>query len=193
MTLPIKPVKKPLDLAGKKNGKLPAKILSTVKPDPTTLHHKAARAWTALRAAAKQDNVILAHVGDYRTYEEQVALFVSRYSLTPTGSGESRVWNGKTWYKKPGVATVAVPGTSNHGWGLAIDAALIVDGKLITISADPDGSGPIKSGVAWLLKNADAYGFSWELQSEPWHIRYYAGSRLPRAVRQYEASKKRLS
>lgn len=186
-TLPIKPVRRPLDLVGKQNGKLPAKVLSTVKPE-ATLHHKAARAWTAMRVAAKKDGVILDHVGDYRTYDQQVALFVSRYSTTPTSTGEVKVWNGRRYWRKPGVASAAVPGTSNHGWGLAIDAALRVNGQTVTITADPDGPGPVKSGLAWLLKNADRYGFSWELQSEPWHIRYYAGARLPKAVRDYEAS-----
>lgn len=188
--LPIKPVKRPLDIKLARNGKLSPKVLTTVKPE-CTMHHKAARAWTAMCVAAKQDGVILAHVGDYRTYEAQVALFISRYSLTPTGTDESKVWNGKTYYRRPGVATAAVPGTSNHGWGLAVDAALRIDGKVFSITADPDG--PIRSGLGWLLKHADSYGFSWELQSEPWHIRYYTGSRLPKVVKAYEAGLKKAS
>lgn len=190
MTYPIKPVKKPLDLVGKRNGRLPAKTITTVNPD-CTMHHKAARAWTAMRAAAKKDGVNLAHVGDYRPYDQQVALFLARYDDRPTGTGDTRVWNGKTYWRKPGVASVAVPGTSNHGWGLAVDAALRIDGKVVSITADPDGRGPVKTGLSWLLNNANRFGFSWELQSEPWHIRYHAGSVLPRAVKAYEDSLKK--
>lgn len=189
MTLPIKPVKKPLDLVGKQNGRLTGKVLDTVAPN-LTLHHKAARAWTAMRAAAKKDGVILDHVGGYRTYDAQVALFKARYQTTPTSTGEVKTWNGVRYWRKPGVASAAVPGTSNHGWGLAIDAALKVNNMIVSITGDPDGPGPQKSGLAWLLKNADAYGFSWELESEPWHIRYYAGGRLPKAVKKYEAGGK---
>lgn len=185
-TLPIKPVKMPLSLRGKQNGRLPAKVLTTVAPN-CTMHVKAARAWTAMREAAAKDGVQLAHVGDYRPYDRQVALFRERYQTTPTSTGDVRTWNGVRYWRKPGVAAAAVPGTSNHGWGLAVDVALRVNGQTVTISADPDGPGPVKSGLAWLLNNAARFGFSWELQSEPWHIRYVSGSRLPKAVLAYEA------
>jgi LAS superfamily LD-carboxypeptidase LdcB len=33
-----------------------------------------------------------------------------------------------------------------------------------------------------MLKNADDFGFSWEVQSEPWHLRYVAGDKVPAAV-----------
>lgn len=194
MTFPVRTIKKPLDLVGKKNGRLPAKMLGEIKPSGF-MHHKAARAWAAMRAAAKKDGVVLGHVGDYRPYAEQEALFRARFSTRPTGRTPEvvRVWNGQRWYLKQGVALAAVPGTSNHGWGLAIDAALVVKGQTVTISSDPDGSGPMKSGVEWLLKNAARFGFCWEIASgalvEPWHIVYFAGSKLPKAVRAYEAAK----
>ena len=73
----------------------------------------------------------------------------------------------------------AVPGTSNHGWGLAIDVAIDADG-------DEGFEWPVKSvdskTVAWLLKNADRFGFCWEVQSEPWHLTYYVGDVVPAAV-----------
>jgi peptidoglycan hydrolase-like protein with peptidoglycan-binding domain len=38
--------------------------------------------------------------------------------------------------------------------------------------------------INWLLKNAGLYGFAWELQSEPWHLVYVAGDKIPPAVNQ---------
>jgi LAS superfamily LD-carboxypeptidase LdcB len=73
----------------------------------------------------------------------------------------------------------ATPGTSNHGLGLAIDFA-----------EERDGRPPVESVsdrfVRWLIKNAATYGFSAELQSEPWHWRYVAGDQIPRAVLDFE-------
>jgi LAS superfamily LD-carboxypeptidase LdcB len=41
----------------------------------------------------------------------------------------------------------------------------------------------------WLLKNAHLYGFSWEVQSEPWHLRYVAGDDVPEAVTKWKKSR----
>jgi LAS superfamily LD-carboxypeptidase LdcB len=72
----------------------------------------------------------------------------------------------------------AVPGTSNHGWGLAIDLAEKVNGKAVSISP---------RSVKWLIKHAAQYGFCAEAQSEPWHWRYFTGDKIPAAVLAFEA------
>jgi LAS superfamily LD-carboxypeptidase LdcB len=90
-----------------------------------------------------------------------------------------RTFNGAKWYLHNG-APVATPGTSNHGWGLAIDAALKTQGKnggVVSISTKPKVAK--RSGVQFLLAEAQTLGWSWELQSEPWHIRYVAGDKTP--------------
>ena len=154
MNLPIRPIQMPADLRSKSNGRLPASILRPITGGGT-LHHIAAAAWEELVHAAAQDNIELRHVGAYRSYDQQVALFRQRYQTTPSGSKTTRRWNGTTYYLRTGVAPSATPGTSNHGWGLAIDIAHI-------------GSG---GRLDWLIDNAPRMGWSWELQSEPWHIR----------------------
>lgn len=158
MILPILPVKMPADLRKATNGKLPKSLLIAL-PQGGHLHHVAAGAWARLVEEAAQDNIKLSHVGAYRTYEQQVHLFQQRYSAAPTGSKTTRRWNGKTYYLKLGMAPSATPGTSNHGWGLAIDIAHIGDGGRLD----------------WLRDNATHYGWSWEMQSEPWHLRYVLG------------------
>jgi len=186
VTLPIQTVTMPTDLIGKSNGRLPTEMLTHVGPRGD-LHHLAARAFVALRAAASEVGLPLTYTygGTYRSYVEQEALFRSRYSPTGTGGG-CKNWNGTQWCKKSSnLATAATPGTSNHGWGLAIDTAFDTDPS--------DGLGPDDAAAItghpqwpWLLANAARFGFSWELQSEPWHIRYVTGDNIPQAVLDHE-------
>lgn len=155
MRYPIQPVKLPDDLKGVENGKVPAGLLRPAHGGGT-LHHVAAAAWHAMVEAARQDGIELGNVGAYRSYDAQVALFKQRYTRIPNGSRTTRTWNGKRYWLRRGVAPSATPGTSNHGWGIAIDVANV-------------GTG---GRLAWLLNNAARFGFSWELQEEPWHLRH---------------------
>lgn len=187
MAYPVAPVVMPADLAGKANGQLPAALLTDVVGGGK-LHHLAARAWNALVAdawASVQLPLTYTYGGTYRSYAAQETLFRSRY--TPNGPGGGcKTWNGVRWCKKSSnLATAAVPGTSNHGWGLAVDTAWDKD---LSDGIGPDDAAAITShpGWSWLLANAERFGFSWELQSEPWHLRYVTGDTLPAAVLAYE-------
>lgn len=186
MTLPIHQVSRPAVLDGKANGKLPDSILRSVpgqEGGPTVrLVEPAARAWTALCSAARREGHILKATSasdSFRPYTDQERIFRARYQLTPIAGADRRTWQGRVWFKKHGVAAAAVPGTSNHGWGLAVDTGTELDGDAGTESID-------KATLNWLLENAERFGFSWELQSEPWHIRYFMGDKLPSAVLLYE-------
>lgn len=187
---PVKKVVLPSDMKGLTNGKLPSSLLKAIGPYGK-MHHLASDAWEALRARAKQDGIELVHVGDYRSYESQLAMFMDRYVKGDSGDPRriTRTFQGQRWMLKKGKAPSASPGTSNHGWGLAIDAALKVNGKVVSITSHPKGRTPHKSGVDWLMQHADTFGFSWEVESgsqaEAWHIRYYAGDNVPQAVRDY--------
>lgn len=187
MRLQIAPVSMPADLAGQTNGKLNTDLLVTVEGGGR-LHHLTARAWNALVAdawTAVQLPLTYTYGGTYRSYGDQETLFRSRY--TPNGPGGGcKTWNGVRWCKKnSNLATAAVPGTSNHGWGLAVDSAWDKD---LSDGLGPDDATYISShpGWQWLLVNAEEYGFSWELQSEPWHLRYVAGDNVPAAVLAFE-------
>lgn len=185
---PIVPVNRPADLAGAENGQLSSSLLTPVTPVKSrgwSMHHLAARAWEAMRAQAWREGVLLSVSGNpYRDLAGQRALFMRRYqSTSPTRlDSRGRVWNGVRYYRTSG-APAAVPGTSNHGWGLAVDVALDADG-------DESFEWPPKSldrrALTWMLNNAHRYGFSWELQSEPWHLRYVVGDNIPEAVLQAE-------
>ncbi len=166
----MKRVVLPADLTNAKNGQLRPNLLRAIRP-LGQLHHLSADAYHAMRAAALADGIRpfkpTSRADTYRTYQEQVALFTSRYTMTPLPGRPSKVWEGRRWWQKPNTAVAAVPGTSNHGLGIAVDIA--------------DASG---DRLDWLEANALTYGFSWEFTSgaEPWHIRYYRGDDIPPAV-----------
>jgi hypothetical protein len=54
-------------------------------------------------------------------YYAQLETFQRRYSRTRIAGRPTKVWNGVTYWLRPGQATAAVPGTSNHGWACAVD------------------------------------------------------------------------
>lgn len=187
--LPIAKVKLPSDLKKVENGKLPADLLRPIKPSGR-MHHKAAIGWSVLQDLAASERLNLVHVGDYRPYEQQLSLFMQRmkdYPNAKTHEQTTRKFDGKTWYLHVG-APVATPATSNHGWGLAIDAALrLKSGEIVSITTKPKAAA--RSGLDFLLEWAEPCGFSWELQSEPWHIRWVVGDDLPPLVIQHLAGK----
>lgn len=169
-TQQVRPLTLPSCLQGQKNGQLPDSILLAV-PGGTRMVEPAARAATAMHAAALADGVELFSVSDYRPLETQQSLFASRYTTTYTGIG-CRTCGGVRYCKRSSsYATAACPGTSNHGWGLARDMDL-------------------RAGVlVWLEANAWEFGYGWELvPEEPWHIRYCTGDAIPQSVLDFEAS-----
>lgn len=61
-----------------------------------------------------------------RPYLVQVRIFLERYTPQATGGGyygDVRRWNGVRYVRMRGHAAAAVPGTSNHGLGLAVDVS----------------------------------------------------------------------
>lgn len=182
MALVVLPVQKPAVLEGQENGKLDSDILRStpgLSGGPTVrLVETATRCWVAMTAAATAAGITLktsSYADSYRTYQVQVSTFTARYQVEPTTNGY-RLWdsdgNGtrERWYKKDGVASAAVPGTSNHGWAIAVDVA--------------NASG---ARLAWLERYAVGFGWSWELvPEEPWHLRNYSGDDIPAKVLAYE-------
>lgn len=133
---------------GYQNGRIPDAALCRVpRQGAERLRCDAAAAFarldTAYRAAFGKPLLI----GDsYRPYSEQVAVY----------------------HAKPGLA--AVPGTSNHGWGLALDLQI---------------GGYTSPAYLWLRAHAPAFGWNnppWarpggSSKHEPWHWEYGALSR----------------
>jgi LAS superfamily LD-carboxypeptidase LdcB len=188
---PVVAVKMPADLSGFRNGRLgPCHLVpvTLAQQGVGSLHHLAARAWRALIIAAHVDGHTLTatSIADlYRSFDQQERTFFARmtkpynpYTCTTT----TRRYQGETYWLRRGMAPVATPGTSNHGWGLAVDVALVVNGKVVAVYQS--------AAWTWLTRNAGRFGFSWEFGRtatqpggrEPWHIRYVAGDDIPADV-----------
>lgn len=182
VALPVLPAVIPPSIVGQTNGHISADHLTNVGgPEVRLLADEAAISFVRLRDACLLGSGVFLYImggGAYRSYDEQVALFRQRYQTPPKAglpADHYRTWNGVRYSLKPGYASAAVPGTSNHGLGIAVDVAEPV--------IDPDtgkvmGTIGIASSPAWgwLLGHAVAYGWSWEFpqeppSGEPWHLR----------------------
>jgi len=125
----------PLAYLGYGNGKVPSTALSTIDGTKAQLWTPAARSFEAMRSAAAAQGVTIGITDSYRSYEAQVDVAAR-----------------KGIYGKGGLA--AVPGTSDHGWGTALDLKLD------------------SSAQAWMQKNADDFGYVDDTPGESWHWHY---------------------
>jgi hypothetical protein len=201
-TFPIRHTKRPSDLDGETNGKVPAKLLVDIGRRKSKMHHLAFRGWACLmwhaeRAGFRWD---LASI-DPRTYAQQVLIFDGREhpasgrylpeSMWAAAGNAAfvspvdvRTWEGERWKRRRGTAAAAVPGTSPHGWALAVDLAEAWD----------DGHYPPRSiseeFARWLVANDIALrcGFGWSMQSEPWHLQWFVGDDMPAFVLAWEGT-----
>jgi LAS superfamily LD-carboxypeptidase LdcB len=114
------------------NGRLPDSMLVPIGQGGHRLSPRAAEAFGQLTAAARRDGIAIGVTSSYRPYDEQVAT-AERVGLYGQGG----------W--------AAVPGTSNHGWGLAVDLDLD------------------ERAQAWMRTNAARFGFFEDVPDEPWH------------------------
>jgi hypothetical protein len=108
------------------NGYMPPSIMGALDfKSGAFLRRDAAESLNRARAdVLRQTGHALTVRGWYRTYAEQRSLFLGRYRTTyavaPEGKVDRRWWDGRWWWRWR-LASAAAPGTSNHGWGLAVD------------------------------------------------------------------------
>jgi D-alanyl-D-alanine dipeptidase len=168
------------------NGKLTDKMMKKVKCGGV-MWHGAADAFNAMYDAALAAGHKLRNIGDYRPFEGQLSMFMDRYDQKATGRKPeiTRTYQGKTWYLKKGKSPSGTPGTSNHGFGLAIDLAIDSKGKIANIGGT--------KAYDWMCENAPSYGFY--LQGAPtkadgkanpeyeaWHWQYCIGDKQAPAL-----------
>ena len=115
------------------NGHLTGDVLQPIGQGGHRLYAPAAAAWRDAVAAAAADGIDLRITDSYRSYDNQVNLA-----------------DRKGLYSSGGYA--ATPGTSNHGWGMAVDADV----------NDP-------ATLSWMRNNAWKFGWVEAVPREPWH------------------------
>jgi zinc D-Ala-D-Ala carboxypeptidase len=125
----------PLNLQVYGNGRIPPDALHSIGVGSHRLWGPAATAFQAMAYDAARDGVTIGVTDSYRGYDDQVDLAQRKGLYSQGGLG-------------------ATPGTSPHGWGMALD--LDVDAQ----------------GQAWLRANAGRYGFVEAVPREPWHWEY---------------------
>jgi zinc D-Ala-D-Ala carboxypeptidase len=118
------------------NGRIPEDQLVPVGQGGHRLHSAASQSFQQMRADAASQGITLKLTDSYRPYAEQVDL-AERKGL----------------YSQGGLA--ATPGTSIHGWGLAIDVNVNDQATL-----------------SWLRANASRYGWVEPVPREAWHWEY---------------------
>lgn len=119
-----------------KNGRVPEADLVPLGHAGQRLAAPAAAAFADLEAAARASGISFRVTDSYRSFDEQVDIA-----------------RRKGLYSEGGLA--AKPGTSQHGWGLAVDLGL-----------DPRAQ-------AWMRNNAAQFGFVEDVPREPWHWTFH--------------------
>jgi len=112
-----------------------AKITATSTPASAAAAGYADAAQDATAILARRDGITIGITDSYRSYEDQVDI-----------AARKGIYGQGGW--------AAVPGTSNHGWGMALDLDL------------DDGA------QAWMRDNGWRYGFFEDVPGEPWHWTY---------------------
>ena len=125
----------PAELTRYGNGKIPADALRSVRGSGHRLWEPAAQSMERLLGDARAAGVKIDVTDSYRSFEAQ-----------------EDVARRKGLYRNGGLA--AVPGTSAHGWGMAVDLGL-----------DP-------AAQRWMRDNGHKYGFVEDTPREPWHWTY---------------------
>ncbi|MEI7025940.1 M15 family metallopeptidase [Paenibacillus sp. y28] len=144
------------------------------KNEKKLMRKEAAQAVEKLFAQAKKENLSLTGVSAYRSYATQKSLF--QYYVKTQGEQNARKYS-------------AIPGTSEHQTGLAID----VSSPDVRYALDESFAGTKES--KWLVLHAAEFGFIIRYPQgkeqltgyayEPWHIRY-VGADIAAEVQQRE-------
>ena len=165
----------PTIVAHCKPGELPANMLVDVKPYGKLLF-SVADCWLAWRDRAFAEGIKTfkpTSANDcYRSYSTQMVAWNQRMTTVPQAGKTPRVFQGKNWWLKDGFAPIAQPGKSNHNWGISVDVS--------------EASG---ARLEFMKATALDYGFSWELDSEPWHVNCYNADVIPALVLEWRKAK----
>ncbi|CAF1350406.1 unnamed protein product [Adineta steineri] len=129
----------------------PSHYTLNVNSSDNTMAQKTACAFDKMASMAKKSNVVLKINSGFRVFARQ-QYFYNCYKTGKCNNG----------------AKAAVPGTSNHGIGLALDISTNCGSQKGATA--PAACTTHSNGVyQWLYTNAHKFGFTRTVKSEPWH------------------------
>jgi hypothetical protein len=155
------------------NGELPKQFQAPLEGnnlalpnDPAVLRADAAESWNRARAEVlAKTGIVLTVRGWNRSLADQEKFFFQRYKAGKASPfGDYRVYKGVRYGRTNGAAA-AIPGTSNHGWGLAVD--------VVDFGGVGQWNHPYRVAAIGILKKhgwTDDEGRG-KIQ-EPWHLVY---------------------
>jgi hypothetical protein len=142
---PIHPDNRPSAIIGATNGRLGPSQLLQVSPRCLT-YSRAAPSIVSLLAAARRDGITLIPSECYRDYDGQVKV-------------------REQWCARGACHMAAVPGTSNHGWGKAVD----FNDQNGTLTFDSAAYSWLKAHAGWFGWNHPGVMEPGGPVPEPWH------------------------
>jgi LAS superfamily LD-carboxypeptidase LdcB len=189
-----RPIVKPASVVNQLNGEIDLSLMRQVAGGSRMLTEAAKPFDMLCHAFLAETGKPLTYTGTYRSYESQQKLFLSRYRQVPfstyivTPKERRKRWEAlppsskhhadnpseSFWVMKQNAngsypAMAAVPGRSNHGWGLSADLAL---------GSSPSAATSLDAAARrWLEANLERFGFTYEVPSEPWHVTYFVGDK----------------
>ncbi|MCL2068934.1 MAG: M15 family metallopeptidase [Oscillospiraceae bacterium] len=138
------------------------------------LNYKAAYAWEHMQEAARADGISLWAISAYRSNESQTRNFNNRVAEHIAAGRTPEAAHAMT------AEWIAIPGTSEHELGLAIDINSLSE----AFENTPE--------FAWLSENSADFGFILRypkglegitsINYEPWHYRYVGSNHAKRIV-----------
>ena len=146
--------------AGYRNGQTSRNAFTPIGQDGHVMYKDAAEAFIRMRAAAAKVSITIRVTDSLRPkFGGKLSQFAQFKEKGQFDGPKAKGYKGRSespYSELKGWA--AVPGTSNHGWGLAVDI-------------DTGEQGTESKVYQWMKENAGDYGFR-TISNEPWHWEY---------------------
>lgn len=159
-----------------------------VKFESVLLQQETAKAFAAMRDAAKRQGINIAICSAYRSFDKQLSIWNSKATgKRPLLDKQHQPLNFESLPSQQIIDSIliwsALPGASRHHWGTDIDVydpSKISRDALQLVAAEYQANGPCHALYQWLQQHANQFGFYFPFQqgksgvsTEEWHLSYY--------------------
>jgi LAS superfamily LD-carboxypeptidase LdcB len=159
-----------------------------VKFESVLLQQETAKAFAAMRDAAKRQGINIAICSAYRSFDKQLSIWNAKATgKRPLLDKQHQPLNFESLSSQQIIDSIliwsALPGASRHHWGTDIDVydpSKIDRDALQLVAAEYQANGPCHALYLWLQQHANQFGFYFPFQqgksgvsTEEWHLSYY--------------------